>query len=105
MDEEMDGFYRVEAASLVEYDPNYEFDAPRYYDFCRMETDWDVEEAERWFDAARTYPPSRMRFMPSFCEEFFVLIISLEYPFFIFFSRCFFNDSCIYVIAHSVSFC
>lgn len=41
-------------------DPAYEFDAPRYYDFAQTETHLQALEAERWFDSAASYPPSRM---------------------------------------------
>ncbi|XP_031384434.1 protein TPX2 isoform X1 [Punica granatum] len=58
MDEDMDEFYCVEVISVEEYDPDYEFEAPRYFDFSRPETDWEVEEAQRWFESAGTCPPS-----------------------------------------------
>ncbi|KAK4777277.1 hypothetical protein SAY87_017464 [Trapa incisa] len=54
----MDGFYGAQVSSLEEYDPDYEFDAPHHYDFFRMETDGEIEDAERWFHAAGTNSPS-----------------------------------------------
>ncbi len=37
-----------EEFSLIDMDPSYEFDAPKYYDFKR--TDDGVSMASRWFD-------------------------------------------------------
>lgn len=66
MDVDMNEFYLSEScSSSEEFDPNYEFEAPRYYDFSRTETTWEVEEAERWFHSAGTYPPSRKHSMLS----------------------------------------
>lgn len=70
MDEDMNEFLSIEVCSVEEYDPNYEFEAPCYYDFSRTESDWEAEEAERWFDFAGTYPPSRKHFMPSTVLDF-----------------------------------
>lgn len=56
--------HHVEASTPEEEeeheDPSYEFDAPRYYDFAQTETHLQALEAERWFDSAESYPPSRM---------------------------------------------
>ena len=41
-----------------EIDLNYEFDAPRFYDFSKPETFWDSCEAEHWFEFAQSCPPS-----------------------------------------------
>lgn len=58
MDEEMEDFV-VDCSDVVsEIDSEYEFDASRFYDFCRPESTADAEEAERWFQTAGTYPPS-----------------------------------------------
>uniref|UniRef100_M1D265 Stress-associated protein 8 n=1 Tax=Solanum tuberosum TaxID=4113 RepID=M1D265_SOLTU len=58
MDEEMEDFI-VECSDVVsEIDSEYEFDASRFYDFCRPESTSEAEEAERWFQMASTYPPS-----------------------------------------------
>ncbi|CAI0476692.1 unnamed protein product, partial [Linum tenue] len=41
-----------------EVDPDYEFDAPMFFDFSREETFAEALLAERWFGAAPSYPPS-----------------------------------------------
>ncbi|CAI0417422.1 unnamed protein product [Linum tenue] len=41
-----------------EVDPDYEFDAPMFFDFSREETFAEALLAERWFGAASSYPPS-----------------------------------------------
>ncbi|KAJ1431365.1 TPX2 central domain [Sesbania bispinosa] len=41
-----------------EIDLDYEFDAPRFWDFTRPDTFWDAAEAEEWFEFAASYPPS-----------------------------------------------
>lgn len=43
----------------VEVDLDYEFDAARFFDFCRAESDMEFREAELWFESAGSYPPSR----------------------------------------------
>ncbi|KAF8008697.1 hypothetical protein BT93_K2377 [Corymbia citriodora subsp. variegata] len=48
----------TEGWSNEECDPDYEFDAARFYDFGRSETCSEAEAAERWFESAGTYPPS-----------------------------------------------
>lgn len=40
-------------------DEDYEFSAPRFYDFILGETDLDARNAELWFENARPYAPSR----------------------------------------------
>ncbi|KAI3411268.1 Aminotran_1_2 domain-containing protein [Psidium guajava] len=59
MEDGGEGWSNEEAFLVEECDPDYEFDAARFYDFGRSETCSDVEAAERWFDSAGTYPPSR----------------------------------------------
>ena len=64
MDEDQDlleEFVREEFVS-DEIDLDYEFDAARFYDFSRTESDWEVNEAELWFESAKGYPPSRKFF-------------------------------------------
>ncbi|OMO97996.1 hypothetical protein COLO4_14193 [Corchorus olitorius] len=58
--EKAEEFYSVEEPSEVEecFDFTYEFDAPQRYDFNREETDWEVKEAELWFESVGGYPPS-----------------------------------------------
>lgn len=55
MDEDMEegGFeeFRV--------DFEYEYDAPRFFDFCRWESDGEAMVSERWFDSVPSNPPSR----------------------------------------------
>ncbi|CAN1333038.1 Protein TPX2 [Linum perenne] len=41
-----------------EVDPDYEFDAPMFFDFVREETLAEAIIAQRWFDSATSYPPS-----------------------------------------------
>ncbi|XP_050152913.1 uncharacterized protein LOC126627411 isoform X3 [Malus sylvestris] len=57
MDEEMVEFAR-EAFEGDEIDMDYEFDAPKFYDFTRPESDWEAEEAEEWLRSAGGYQPS-----------------------------------------------
>ncbi|KAL6131913.1 hypothetical protein ACLB2K_070286 [Fragaria x ananassa] len=56
-DEEMVEF-ALEALEGEEIDMDYEFDAPKFFDFTRLETDWEAEEAEDWFRCAGSYPSS-----------------------------------------------
>ncbi|CAA7391786.1 unnamed protein product [Spirodela intermedia] len=67
MDEEMedahvrgdddDGVGAVDFLNL-EVDFEYEFEASRYFDFCRPESPSESREAELWFESASSYPPS-----------------------------------------------
>ncbi|CAH8295815.1 unnamed protein product [Eruca vesicaria subsp. sativa] len=51
----MDPNIFAEDPSFVEeFDIDFEFDAPRFYDFSKPET----EETELWFESAGNYPPS-----------------------------------------------
>ncbi|KAL9242864.1 hypothetical protein vseg_016822 [Gypsophila vaccaria] len=43
---------------VVELDFDYEFDACRFFDFSRPESDAEARFSELWFDSAPTYPPS-----------------------------------------------
>ncbi|XP_038683611.1 protein TPX2-like isoform X2 [Tripterygium wilfordii] len=59
MDELVDFDEFVEDPSVVEeIDFDYEFDAPRFYDFTLEETFFDILEANRWFNTLTGYPPS-----------------------------------------------
>lgn len=58
MDEEMDDAFEG-ASWSYEIDLDYEFDAARYFDFGRPETQSEAREAELWFETAGSYPPSR----------------------------------------------
>jgi hypothetical protein len=64
MDDDMEEFV-VEPFVAEEIDFDYEFDAPRSYDFTWPETDLEAREAERWFESAQSYPPSRKHFHSS----------------------------------------
>ncbi|XP_035831063.1 protein TPX2 isoform X5 [Helianthus annuus] len=44
--------------TAVEFDVDYEFDAPRFFDFAREESVHEASDAELWFDSAQSYPPS-----------------------------------------------
>ncbi|KAH0979046.1 hypothetical protein GBA52_006223 [Prunus armeniaca] len=57
MDEEMQYFMR-EAYKGDEIDLDYEFDAPKFYDFTQPDSDLEDTEAEDWFRFAGSYPPS-----------------------------------------------
>ncbi|GAB2294077.1 hypothetical protein Dimus_028294 [Dionaea muscipula] len=45
-----------EASAVVDFD--YEYDAPRCFDFTRPESPLEVDAAECWFQSAKSYPPS-----------------------------------------------
>lgn len=58
MDDDLEEFVaEFYANDKVDFD--YEFDAARFYDFTRSETDSEAREAERWFESSGNYPPSR----------------------------------------------
>ncbi|KAL0709128.1 hypothetical protein Bca4012_016106 [Brassica carinata] len=40
------------------FDIDFEFDAPRFFDFSKPELDSETEETELWFESAGNYPPS-----------------------------------------------
>ncbi|CAA7035090.1 unnamed protein product [Microthlaspi erraticum] len=54
--------------SLEEFDIDFEFDAPQFYDFLRPELDSETEEIEFWFESSGNYPPSP--FSPKFNWKF-----------------------------------
>ncbi|XP_072966420.1 protein TPX2-like isoform X4 [Typha angustifolia] len=56
-DEEMGESFQVVSFGF-EIDLDYEFDAARYFDFGRPETQSEAREAELWFATAGSYPPS-----------------------------------------------
>ncbi|EOA21955.1 hypothetical protein CARUB_v10002454mg [Capsella rubella] len=45
--------------SVEEFDIDFEFDAPRFYDFSKPEHHSETEETKLWFESAGNYPPSR----------------------------------------------
>jgi len=59
MEEEMEVEEEVMVYDVVEVDFDYEFDAPRFFDFTRPESELEVRQSEAWFDSASSYPPSR----------------------------------------------
>lgn len=59
-DDEMEETFGEGVFLGCEIDLDYEFDAPRYFDFGREETPAEARAAELWFDTAGSYPPSRM---------------------------------------------
>ncbi|EXC20888.1 hypothetical protein L484_012964 [Morus notabilis] len=56
-EEELEELVR-ETYAVEEIDMDYEFDAARFYDFSRVETDCEAREAERWLESYGNYPPS-----------------------------------------------
>ncbi|KAM1141940.1 hypothetical protein ACFX2I_041855 [Malus domestica] len=73
MDEEMVEFVR-KAFKGGEIDMDYEFDAPKFYDFTRPETGREAEEAEEWFLSAEGYQPSCKRFQ----KHWFVVLLVMS---------------------------
>ena len=69
MDDDLEEFV-TEFYASDEIDLDYEFDAARFYDFTRSETDSEDREAERWFESAGNYPPSRKHFLRTLCIFF-----------------------------------
>lgn len=61
MDLEINDIF-AEGFSVEEFDIDFEFDAPRFYDFSKPELDSEAEETELWFKSAGNYPPSRKIF-------------------------------------------
>ncbi|CAN6480290.1 unnamed protein product [Victoria cruziana] len=58
MDAEMDERDECFSYPCPDVDLDYEFSAPRFYDFTRFETPDELREAEAWFETAHSYPPS-----------------------------------------------
>ncbi|PIA49879.1 hypothetical protein AQUCO_01300550v1 [Aquilegia coerulea] len=56
--EDEEGFHEVKADEIVDIDFDYEFDAPKYFDFSREKLNLETREAESWFINADSYPPS-----------------------------------------------
>ncbi|KAG0483961.1 hypothetical protein HPP92_012045 [Vanilla planifolia] len=51
----------------LQFDDNYEFSAPRFFDFLTKETEEQISKAERWFESSLSDPPSP--FMPKIRVE------------------------------------
>ncbi|KFK27956.1 hypothetical protein AALP_AA8G453000 [Arabis alpina] len=60
--------------SFEEFDIDFEFDAPKFYDFSRPELDSETTEIEMWFESSGNYPPSP--FSPKFKFEPFKEVTS-----------------------------
>lgn len=83
MDEDMEDNTVIFTFTAVEIDLDYEFDAPRYFDFCREESLTEARNAEIWFQSAQTYPPSRKpQKNPnfSFILSFFIYVLGFYVP-------------------------
>ncbi|XP_050223148.1 protein TPX2-like isoform X2 [Mercurialis annua] len=55
---EMDELFNESSYGDEEIDFDYEYDAAKYYDFTRPETEFEAYQAQRWFVTASSYPPS-----------------------------------------------
>eukprot|EP00258_Populus_trichocarpa_P045112 XP_024461131.1 protein TPX2 isoform X2 [Populus trichocarpa] len=56
MEEKMEVEFMVFEAREIDLD--YEFDAPKYFDFTSLESIAEAREVQRWFDTAPSCPPS-----------------------------------------------
>ncbi|KAL6580449.1 hypothetical protein OROMI_008473 [Orobanche minor] len=54
----MEDFFEEYEVEPFGTDDEYEFEASKFYDFTRQEFDYDIEEAERWFEVSGDYPHS-----------------------------------------------
>ena len=63
MDEEMEDEMGLVDCLDLEIDFEYEFDASKYFDFCRPESPSEARNAELWFETAASCPPSRMVYL------------------------------------------
>ncbi|KAL6530205.1 hypothetical protein OROHE_014558 [Orobanche hederae] len=54
----MEDFFEEYEVELFGTDDEYEFEASQFYDFTRREFDYEIEEAERWFEVSGDYPYS-----------------------------------------------
>lgn len=61
MEEDME---MEEVFVVHEVDIDYEYDAPRFFNFTREETQDEAHVLERWFESAKSYPPSRKYIQP-----------------------------------------
>ncbi|XP_010546073.1 PREDICTED: uncharacterized protein LOC104818265 isoform X2 [Tarenaya hassleriana] len=72
MDPEMSGA----GFTVEEFDIDFEYDAPRFYDFSRPESDSETKEAELWFERSGDYPPSRFSLLSNWRNDFLEQFIS-----------------------------
>lgn len=71
MDEEMEMEEEiVQVYDVVEVDFDYEFDAARFFDFTRPESETESRLSESWFHDAPNYPPSRKPLLKLLCFFF-----------------------------------
>lgn len=61
---EQDAGRSLDELGLLDFDPDYEFDAPHFFDFSFPESQSDINVAESWFRTASAYPPSRIAAKP-----------------------------------------
>jgi hypothetical protein len=59
MDEEMGEAIEGDRWLGFDIDFHYEYDAPKYFDLSGEEPVMEASSAEKWFDTAESYPPSR----------------------------------------------
>lgn len=66
MEEEMEDFSVECLDELQEIDWEYEYDAACFYDFSTPESPFQAAQAQRWFETAGNYPPSRKTYTNQF---------------------------------------
>lgn len=59
MDEEMGEAGEGDLCLGFDVDLDYEYDAPKFFDLSAEEPVMEASSAEKWFDTAESYPPSR----------------------------------------------
>lgn len=82
MEGEMDDFSVECLDELQEFDWEYEYDAAFFYDFSIPESPFQAAQAQRWFETAGNYPPSRKTYKHRwifFMVEYFACKLSRLY--------------------------
>ncbi|XP_019084379.1 PREDICTED: uncharacterized protein LOC104709896 [Camelina sativa] len=87
MDPETIDIFVQDHLSVEEFDIDFEFDAPRFYDFSKPELDSETEETELWFESAGNYPPSPFSLTLSSRYEDIPKPISDQYNGFIYYNQ------------------
>lgn len=59
-----------ESNNFLMIDEDYEFSAPKFFDFIEGETEEEMIKAQLWFDSALSYAPSRMSIHFSISSNF-----------------------------------
>ncbi|XP_010550559.1 PREDICTED: uncharacterized protein LOC104821394 isoform X2 [Tarenaya hassleriana] len=59
-----------EEFTFEEFDIDFEYEAPRFYDFSRPELDSEKDQAELWFQYSGSYPPSPFSLMSNSRNDF-----------------------------------